>query len=151
MTATYSHAGVSKLNGEFKVRYANDAMRVKVLAKNGHTDIDMLEMKHPMTKEDAVAYLISIDFDNGRAEIRAALEAEVDKRSVPVAKEPKVKAKKEVSAKPKAEAKPKAAKAKLTPVEGPIGPLMTVTEAKVVIKKKMTDLEALKAVGEALV
>ena len=65
----YSHAGVSKLNGEFKVRFANDALRVKVLAKNGHKDIDIVELKTPMTKEDAVAFLISIDFANGNKEV----------------------------------------------------------------------------------
>jgi hypothetical protein len=151
MTATYSHAGVSKLDGAFKVRYANDALRVKVLAKNGHTDIDMLEMKYPMSKEDAVAYLISIDFDNGKAEIRAALEAEVDKRSVPVTKEKVVKAKAVKAVPAKVEAKPKTVKAKLPAVEGPTGPLMPVATAKAVIKKKLTDAEALKAVGAALV
>ena len=78
----YSHAGVSKLNGEFKVRFANDALRVKVLAKNGHKDIDIIELKNPMTKEDAVAYLLKIDFDNGNKAVRAALEAAADKRGV---------------------------------------------------------------------
>jgi hypothetical protein len=34
-----------------------------------------------MTKEDAVAYLLGINFDNGNALVRAALEAEVDKRT----------------------------------------------------------------------
>jgi len=78
----YSHAGVSKLNGEFKVRFANDALRVKVLAKNGHKDIDIIELKNPMTKEDAVALLLSINFANGNKAIQAALEAAADKRGV---------------------------------------------------------------------
>jgi hypothetical protein len=94
--SSYSHAGVSKLNGEFKVRFANDALRVKVLAKNGHKDIDIIELKNPMTKEDAVAYLLKINFDNGNKAVRAALEAAADKRGVtpkakvskPVAKAP---------------------------------------------------------------
>ena len=46
MSKTFSHAGVSKLDGEFKVRFANDALRTKVLIKNGHTDIDILELPH---------------------------------------------------------------------------------------------------------
>ena len=79
--STFTHAGVSKLDGEYKVRFANDAMRTKVLIKNGHTDIDIIELKHAMTKDEAVAYLISIDFDNGNQLVRAALEAEVTKRS----------------------------------------------------------------------
>ena len=90
----FSHAGVSRLNGEFKVRFANDSLRVKVLAKNGHKDIDIIELKNPMTKEDAVAYLLSINFDNGNKEVRAALEAESAKRTETpkVAKAPKAKA-----------------------------------------------------------
>jgi hypothetical protein len=100
---SFTHAGVSKLDGEFKVRFANDAMRTKVLIKNGHTDIDIIELKTPMTKEDAIAYLISIDFDNGNTAVRSALEAEVDKRSPKAAS--KDKPKKEAK-KPKAPAKP---------------------------------------------
>jgi hypothetical protein len=107
--SNFSHAGVSKLNGEFKVRFCNDAMRVKVLAKNGHKDIDIIELKTPMSKVEIVEYLLSIDFDNGNKEVRAALEQALDKRSAPEAanKQPKKtkeakKPKKEVPAKPKA-------------------------------------------------
>jgi hypothetical protein len=77
----FSHAGVSTLNGITKVRFANNALRVKVLAKGGHRDIDLIELKHPMTKVDAVAYLLSIDFDNGNKTVRAAMELANDKRS----------------------------------------------------------------------
>lgn len=79
--STFAYAGVSRLNGKMKVRFANDQMRVKILAKNGHTDIDIIQLKNPMSKEDAVAFLLSIDFDNGNAEVRAALEAEQGKRA----------------------------------------------------------------------
>ena len=77
----FTHAGVSTLNGTVKARFANDALRVKVLEKNGHKNVDLIELKEAMTKEDAVAYLISINFANGDATVQAALEAEVDKRS----------------------------------------------------------------------
>jgi len=80
----YTHAGVSKQNGEFKVRFANDALRVKVLAKNGHKDIDIIELREPMTKEAAVAYLFSINFANGNKDVQAAMEAAADKRGVNV-------------------------------------------------------------------
>ncbi len=108
MSKTFSHAGVSRLNGKFKVRFCNDALRTKVLQKNGHKDIDIVELKHPMTKEDVVAYLLSIDFDNGNAEVRAALEAEQGKRvETPKATPaPKAKAKAKAKAAPKAKAKP---------------------------------------------
>ena len=88
--SVYSHAGVSKLNGEFKVRFANDMMRVKVLGKNGHIDIDIFELKNPMTKGVAVAFVLGIDFDNGNKAVRAALEAAADKRGVTTAPKAKV-------------------------------------------------------------
>jgi hypothetical protein len=102
----FSHAGVSSLNGSMKVRFANDALRVKVLGKNGHKDIDIIELKNPMTKEDAVAYLLSIDFDNGNKTVRAALEAAADKRGVTPAPKAVVKAAPKATAKaaPKAKA-----------------------------------------------
>jgi hypothetical protein len=119
----FSHAGVSKLNGEFKVRFANDATRVKVLIKNDHTDIDIIELKHPMTKEDAVAYLMEIDFATRdgvtNAEVQAALAAELDKRSP-------------TASKPKADKPAKAPKAKKTT------PSMDAIKAKVDAKKAAT-------------
>ena len=120
--STYSHAGVSSLNGEFKVRFANDALRVKVLAKNGHKSIDIVELKTPMTKEDAVAYLLSIDFDNGNKAVRAALEAAADKRGVTA---PKAKVSKPVA---------KATKTTKVPA----------------VEPKMSVQEAMDKVGEAL-
>jgi hypothetical protein len=121
MSKSFTHAGVSKLDGKFKMRFANDSLRTKVLIKNGHTDIDIVELKHPMNKEEAVAYLLSIDFDNGNKEVRAAIEAEQGKRApkepkAKVAKVEKVKAVKpaaKTKAKPTMESiKAKAAKAK---------------------------------------
>lgn len=113
MSKTFSHAGVSKLNGKFKVRYCNDALRTKVLQKNGHKDIDIIELKHPMTKEEVVAYLLQIDFDNGNKEVRAAIEAEQGKRTEKVAAP---KAAKTVTKKAPAKSKPSmdAIKAKAT-------------------------------------
>ena len=64
---TFTHVGVSRLNGALKARFANDALRVKVLAKGGHTDIDLVELVKPLTKVAAIEHLIKIDFANGRA------------------------------------------------------------------------------------
>lgn len=50
-------AGVSTLKGEVKVRFANDMTRVKVLAKNGHTDIELRELPESMDKPAVVAFL----------------------------------------------------------------------------------------------
>ena len=76
----FSHAGVSRHKGSFKVRFANDAARVKILSKNGHKDIDIIELPHAMTKVEICDYLLSINFDNGNSEVRAALEAAQTKR-----------------------------------------------------------------------
>ena len=98
--STFTHAGVSTLNGSCKVRFANDQLRVKVLAKNGHKDIDIVQLKHAMSKAEAVEYLLSINFDNGNAVVRAALEAAQEKRAdkpakaVPAPKAAKAPAKK---------------------------------------------------------
>lgn len=123
----FSHAGTSTQNGVTKVRYANDAMRTKVLIKNGHTNVDIIELREPMTKEDAIAYLIHIDFANKNgtvnADVQAALEAEVDKRSDKPAKAPKA----AVAKAPKA----KAAVAKSAPTKAPAKAKSTVTKAQV--------------------
>jgi hypothetical protein len=122
--SVYTHAGVSKLNGEFKVRFANDMMRVKVLAKNGHKDIDIVELKTPMTKEDAVAFLLSIDFANGNKAVQAALESAADKRGVTA---------------PKAKVSKPVAKATKTPVAKTTkAPVQTQSEA---IKAVVAELE----------
>lgn len=81
MSKTFTHAGVSTLDGITKARFCNDALRQKVLIKNGHTNIDIVELMSPMTKEEAVAALLKANFDQGNATVRAALEAELDKRT----------------------------------------------------------------------
>ncbi len=136
--SVFTHAGVSKLNGEFKVRFANDALRVKVLAKNGHSDIDIVELKTPMTKEDAIAYLVGIDFatQNGvtNAAVQAALEEAIDKRAPKPAKAVKApKAKVPAKKGPSMDAiKAKVAAAKKAPV---------ATKSKAQITAELADLE----------
>ena len=109
---TFTHAGVSTLNGKTKVRFANDEMRVKILIKNGHKDIDMVQLKHPMSKEDAVAYLLEIDFATRdgatNPAVQAALEEAAGKRGVKAA--PTME---------KIVAKAKTVKAKAAPVAAP--------------------------------
>ena len=134
MSNTFTHAGVSKQNGEFKVRFANDALRTKVLIKGGHTDIDLMELPNPMTKEEVVAFLVKIDFatrDGATNEaVKAAILAEADKRSDKPAKAPKA----PKSAKPSMEgikAKVEAKKA--------TAPKSTVTRAEV--EAQLKDVE----------
>lgn len=50
-------AGVSAVKGQYKVRFANDMARVKVLIKTDHTDIELMELPRAMTKAEIVTFL----------------------------------------------------------------------------------------------
>lgn len=105
----FSVAGVSTLDGETKVRFANDILRLKVLAKHGHEDINLVELETPMTKLDAVKFLKGLDEFQGVA-AQAAIADYLDRKDEKPAKAPKAKA-----TATKAPAKAKAApKAKVT-------------------------------------
>ena len=78
----YTYAGVSRRNGSFKVRFSTRASYTEALIKAGDCDIDMIQLRHPMTKMEAIEYLFSIDFDNGNTEVRAAMELARDKRAL---------------------------------------------------------------------
>jgi len=54
---TFNVAGFSTLNGVVKLRVAKDMKRAKVLERNGHTDIQLVELPEPMTREQAAAFL----------------------------------------------------------------------------------------------
>lgn len=54
---TFKVVGKSTLNGKTKIRFANDMTRVKVLVKNGHTDVELFELPKAMTKDEAIAYV----------------------------------------------------------------------------------------------
>lgn len=88
--STFKVAGTSSLNGVTKVRFANDMLRVKVLEKNGHKNVDLVEFMTPLTKEQAVAKLIEMDFAKGDKVIQDALVNALDKRTAQPAKATKV-------------------------------------------------------------
>jgi hypothetical protein len=114
MTQLFTVAGTSTLPvGGTKVRFANDMTRVKVLVKGGHTNIDLIELPHAMSKEDIVAYLIKIDFADGNADKLSAINAEATKRKVgdtatTVSKKSNVKVTAKAATKSKATKEPKA-------------------------------------------
>jgi hypothetical protein len=62
---TYTFGGWSTLKGAVKVRLANDAKRVKVLERNGHTDIVLFELGTAMSKEEAVAHVAAVMAERG--------------------------------------------------------------------------------------
>ena len=57
----FTVAGISKLNGEYKIRFANDVMRIKVLAKSGHEDIRLADLEAAVSKMDAAKIILGMD------------------------------------------------------------------------------------------
>jgi hypothetical protein len=57
----FNIVGVTKHNGEYKVRFATDIMRIKVLGKHGHEDIRLCELDKHMTKYEAVQAIQTMD------------------------------------------------------------------------------------------
>jgi hypothetical protein len=78
----FAVAGVSTLSGKTKIRFANDAMRVKILAKNGHTDVDLIELPREMTKAEIVAHMVEVGFGKGNAAVEAAIKDLAKKNKV---------------------------------------------------------------------
>jgi DNA gyrase/topoisomerase IV subunit A len=89
---TFTVAGTSKHNGGFKVRFANDMMRIKNLTKSGHTDIVLVELPKAMTKLDAIKHIATLDEFNNVGS-KSAIMDYLDRKDVePKAKAPAVKA-----------------------------------------------------------
>ena len=54
----YTVAGTSTFNGKTKVRFANDYVsRFKILTKNGHDNIEIMELDTAMSKADVCKFL----------------------------------------------------------------------------------------------
>ena len=69
----FSVTGVSTLNGKTKIRFANDSLRIKILEKNGHEDVELVNLPHEMTKGEIAVYLADIGFGKGNAAVEAAV------------------------------------------------------------------------------
>ena len=92
MDKLFKVAGVSKGKAGYKVRFANDMTRVKILAKT-ETDINLIELPKEMTKPELVTFLKSSEL-YANTEYRAAIDAADAKYNGTVsAKATKVKAK----------------------------------------------------------
>jgi hypothetical protein len=59
---TFTIVGTSNLRGKIKFRFANGSIknRIAVLARNEHTEVDLLELPEPMTKTEAKDYFIKV-------------------------------------------------------------------------------------------
>ena len=73
MNKLFKVGGVSKTKGQYKVRFASDMTRVKILAKTD-SDINLLELPNEMTKPQLVTFLKTTDL-YANANYRAAIDA----------------------------------------------------------------------------
>jgi len=72
---TYTVAGTSTNNGKTKVRFAQDYVsRFKILNKNGHTDIELLELDSAMSKSDICKMLLGHEKFQSEAQQSAITE-----------------------------------------------------------------------------
>ena len=78
----FAVAGVSTLNGKTKVRFANDVMRIKILAKNGHKDVDLINLPNEMTKGEIAQHLFASGYGQGNAAVQAAIAYVAKKNGV---------------------------------------------------------------------
>lgn len=89
----YTVVGISTLNGDTKIRFANDVMRIKVLQKNGHTDIRLVELPEDMSKVASAKFLAALP-EYQDAEAQAAISEYLSKHD----RAPRVEVKKAVKA-----------------------------------------------------
>jgi hypothetical protein len=96
MSKLFTVAGTSNLEGVVKFRVANGSAvaRTKVLERSGHTEIKLVDLAKPMSKEDAIAFVKSQG---------SAFAAETATKPAKVAKAPKLKVVKTKPAKAKLE------------------------------------------------
>lgn len=106
----YTVAGISKHPTlGYKVRFANDNMRVKNLIKGGHEDVRLVELDAPSTKMEAVQVLKGMEeFSDVIAQATIAEFIEDNTPKSPRTKAPK-------TAKVKPESSPTATKAVKAP------------------------------------
>ena len=86
---TFTIVGKSTLGQQTKIRVANGTIKARtaVLARNGHTDIQFVELPGPMAKADAVRFfeaqeIMAPKFEDVSADILAR-EAELDVEFTP--------------------------------------------------------------------
>jgi hypothetical protein len=95
--------GVSKLDGEYKVRFANDILRSKVLHKHGHEDVRLEDIGRSVTKYEGIMIIQGMDqFSDAAAQ--SAIAEYLDEKA------PK-------TTKAKVATAPKATKAKTAPAK----------------------------------
>lgn len=115
--SNFTVAGVSTQHGITKVRFANDIVsRTKILAKGGHSPLELIELPRAMTKAEACQHLL--DTGGVFAQWSGLIIETMDKKESNVVapkavKAPKAKAAPAKASKPVVASKPKVNKPKV--------------------------------------
>jgi hypothetical protein len=72
-TKKFIIAGASTLRGKTKVRFANDIMRIKILDKRGHENVNLVNLPYEMTKGEIAQYLLETEFMKDDAAVQEAI------------------------------------------------------------------------------
>lgn len=139
MDKLFAVAGTSVLEGKCKARFAKDMARAKVLAKNGHTDIKLVELPKPMGKAAALAHIAALP-QFADAVCQAAIKADADGEVPAKADKPAKQAKVTKMAEAVVQAAAKTVKAK----KAPAAPKVELTPEQAATKAK--NLETLRKV-----
>ena len=115
--SNFTVAGVSTQHGITKVRFANDIVsRTKILAKGGHSPLELIELPKAMTKAEACQHLLDTGgvFAQWSGLIIETMSKKEDTVVAPKAvKAPKAKAAPAKASKPVVASKPKLNKPKV--------------------------------------
>ena len=132
--SNFTVAGVSTQHGITKVRFANDIVsRTKILAKGGHSPLELIELPKLMTKAEACQHLLDVGgVFNQWAEL--IIETQGNKEGNPVAA---TKPAKKAPAKTPAKAPAKA------PVKAPAKQPKIVKPAKAEDDLEITEIKTL--------
>jgi anion-transporting ArsA/GET3 family ATPase len=106
----------------YKVRFANDALRIKVLTKSKHTDITLVELPEAMTKLEAVKFIKNLD-EFSSVSAQAAIADYLDRNDEKPAKATAKAPAKATKAAPKAKAKAKSEDAPFSLADAEDAPL----------------------------
>ena len=72
-TKKFAVAGYSTLNGRTKLRFANDIMRIKILAKNGHENVELVNLPYEMSKREIALYMQSNGIGTDNVDVLGAI------------------------------------------------------------------------------
>jgi len=78
---TFTRAGRSTNKGKTQLRFTNDVNRERVLAKNGHTDIEFFELGSAMTKAEATEFLVSQGITEDKPKPKAKTPTRADDKA----------------------------------------------------------------------